>query len=122
MKKVIRLTESDLVNIVKRVINEQTKYGPVIPEKYKNYSVDISELPIDLKKNLGVGIKEPEDFMNRVQNLPIKLGGFYLETEGWKFPIFPVSYNKENFSISLEPFDDKKTMMVRWKKGIPYKK
>jgi hypothetical protein len=35
MKKVIRLTESDLVNIVKRVINEQTENGPVINKDTK---------------------------------------------------------------------------------------
>jgi hypothetical protein len=35
MKKIVRLTESDLVRIVKRVISEQTKDGPVIPKNTK---------------------------------------------------------------------------------------
>jgi hypothetical protein len=58
MKKVIKLTESDLVRIVKRVISEQTKDGPVaIP---KNAEINIDNSVIQDAKKMGISFKQNE--------------------------------------------------------------
>ena len=58
MKKIVRLTESDLVRIVKRVISEQTKDGPVaIP---KNAEIKIDDSVIQDAKKLGITFNQDE--------------------------------------------------------------
>ena len=47
MKKVIRLTESDLVRIVKRVISEQT--NQITPDKFNSLPITTTEIPCVLK-------------------------------------------------------------------------
>jgi hypothetical protein len=71
MKKVIKLTESDLVRIVKRVISEQTKDGPVVIPKNAEINIDSSVIQ-DAKKmgidfiifvsNMKTLIIHPEDY------------------------------------------------------------
>jgi hypothetical protein len=57
MKKIVRLTESDLTRIVRRVINENKKETIRIPRKY-------SEVIIELGKNV-----DPQDIIDSYNEL-----------------------------------------------------
>jgi hypothetical protein len=61
MKKIIKLTESDLIKIVKRVIKEQTEQGPVIP---KNSILKVDDKVINTFRKFKVDfeIEETELF------------------------------------------------------------
>jgi hypothetical protein len=112
MKKVIRLTESDLVNIVKRVINEQTEQGP-IPTEIKKIRISDDAMKY-LNTNFKANIKQEEDsktFMDKLNDSPIKIKTFMIPTEsGYSARIIPVSLEKQltnstTFKFSFEPFD-----------------
>ena len=115
MKKVIKLTESDLVKIVKRVIEEQiTDKGP-IPDEVEKIRISDDTLR-DLKSNFNLDLKQEEkreDFMSKLNNSPIKIKTFMIPTEsGYSARIYPVSFEKElnnstKFRLSFEPFDKK---------------
>ena len=109
MKKVIKLTESDLVRIVKRVISEQTKNGPVIP---KNSKLEIDNSVINDFKKMGIDFKKnetPDTFLKKLNNSNIGMNAFHIESEGYKFPIEPVfiKFPVENGSVrlSFEPLN-----------------
>ncbi len=113
MKKVIRLTESDLVNIVKRVIEEQiTDKGP-IPAEIKKIHIS-GDARNYLNNNFKVNLKQEEEsktFMDKLNDSPIKIKTFMIPTEsGYSARIFPVSMEKKltdstTFKFSFEPFD-----------------
>ena len=115
MKKVIKLTESDLVKIVKRVIEEQiTDKGP-IPAEVKKIRISDDTLR-DLKSNFKLDLKQEEkkeDFMSKLNKSSIKIKTFMIPTEsGYSARIYPVSFEKElnnstKFKFSFEPFDKK---------------
>ena len=117
MKKVIKLTESDLVKIVKRVIEEQiTDKGP-IPAEVKKIRISDDTLR-DLKSNFDPDLdlkqeEKREDFMYKLNNSSIKIKTFMIPTEsGNSARIYPVSFEKElnnstKFRFSFEPFDKK---------------
>jgi hypothetical protein len=113
MKKVIRLTESDLVRIIKRVISEQTKDGPVDPKKYSEYSIDVP------KNNLGIqpGVTDQKTFLDG-----FSLRAFNINAEGWEFPIVPGAYEIQKgntkYKLSFEPFDPRKTLLLKITKSI----
>ena len=113
MKKVIRLTESDLVRIVNRVISEQTNKGPVIPKKYSGYSIEVP------KNNLGIepGITDQKTFLDG-----FSLRALHINAEGWTFPIAPVAYELQKgntkYKLSFEPVDPRKTLLLRITKSI----
>ena len=109
MKKVIRLTESDLVRIVKRVISEQTKNGPVIP---KNAKLEIDNSVINDFKKMGIDFKKnetPDTFLEKLNKSNVGINAFHISAEGWKFPIQPVFVNipleNSNVRLSFEPFN-----------------
>ena len=115
MGKIIRLTESDLVNIVKRVIEEQiTDKGP-IPTEIKKIRIS-DDARNYLNNNFKVNLKQEEEsktFMDELNNSPIKIKikTFMIPTEsGYSVRIFPVSLEKKltdstTFRFSFEPFD-----------------
>jgi len=117
MKKVIKLTESDLVKIVKRVIEEQITDKGSIPAKVKK--INIPKETLDYLNNqfgLKTKLKQEEDsktFMDKLNNSPIKIKTFMIPTEsGYSARIYPVSFEKElntstKFRFSFEPFDKK---------------
>jgi len=113
MKKVVRLTESDLVKIVKRVISEQTDKGPVIPKKYSGYRIEVP------KNNLGIepGITDQKTFLDG-----FSLRALHINAEGWTFPIAPVAYELQKgntkYKLSFEPVDPRKTLLLRITKSI----
>lgn len=121
MKKIVRLTESDLVKIVKRVIEEQiTDKGPVL----KNDKISISD---DIRKKFGTirfnEIETPETFFYKLNKSNIGVNTFHIESEGYKFPIEPVFANvpfkSGNLRFSFEPFDKKNgKYMIRLVKNI----
>ena len=120
MKKVVRLTEEDLVRIVKRVVNEQlTNPKPSfikIPE----------DIPYDFRNNLGLKPNSTishNDFLSKLEKPKIGINAFHIKSDGWQFPIFPVYANFGNFRISFEPFNKEKGIyMLKWTKVIPFKK
>ena len=128
MKKVIKLTESDLVRIVKRVISEQTKDGPVIP---KNAKLEIDSSVINDFKKMGIEFKKsetPDTFLKKLNNSNIGINAFHIESDGYKFPIKPVfvkiplENNNGYVRLSFEPFNKERGVyMVRLVKPIPFK-
>lgn len=109
MKKVIKLTESDLIKIVKRVIAEQTKQGPVIP---KNSVLKVDDDVINHFRKFKVDFKKeetPEDFLEKLNKSNVGINAFHISAEGWKFPIQPVFVNipleNSNVRLSFEPFN-----------------
>jgi len=113
MKKVIRLTESDLVKIVKRVIEEQITDKGTIPSEIKKIHITGDTLSY-LNDNFKVNLKQQENsdtFMDKLNNSPIKIKTFMIPTEsGYSVRIFPVSLEKKltnstTFKFSFEPFD-----------------
>ena len=127
MKKIVRLTESDLVRIVKRVISEQTKDGPVIP---KNTKIEIDDSVIQDAKKLGISLKKSEDpvsFLNKLNQSKLAMNAFHIESEGYKFPIYKLKLDIPlpkglNVTLSCEPFNKAYGLnMCRVSKKIPFK-
>jgi hypothetical protein len=113
MKKVIKLTESDLVKIVKRVIEEQITDKGTIPSEIKKIHITGDTLSY-LNDKFKVNLKQQENsdtFMDKLNNSPIKIKTFMIPTEsGYSVRIFPVSLEKKltnstTFKFSFEPFD-----------------
>ena len=113
-KKIVRLKESDLIKLIKRVISEQTEKGPIIPEKYKSYKFQLPKNEFKLPE----GTMSSDDFLESLKNSPIGMNAFHIKSDGWEFPIYPVYANLGNFRVSFEPLDERKTMMVKWKKNF----
>jgi hypothetical protein len=112
MSKIIKLTESDLVKIVKRVIEEQTDRGPVIP---KNSILKVDEDVINHFRKFKVDFKKeetPEDFLGKLNKSNVGINAFHISAEGWKFPIQPVFVNipleNSNVRLSFEPFNQER--------------
>jgi hypothetical protein len=109
MKKVIKLTESDLIKIVKRVIAEQTEQGPIIP---KNSILKVDDKVINHFRKFNVDFKKeetPEDFLGKLNKSNVGINAFHITSEGWKFPIQPVFVNipleNSNIRLSFELFN-----------------
>jgi hypothetical protein len=126
MKKVIRLTESDLVKIVNKVIEEQkiTDKGPVIPKNTK-FKIDDNVVRDFKKFNVNFNKEEtPETFLQKLNKSNVGVNVFHLNMEGWTFPIAPfyVQFkpnNKLKLRFSTEPLGgDKGVTMVRLTKAF----
>lgn len=111
MKKIVRLTESDLVKIVKRVISEQTDKGPILPKEISKIQIDDNILT-QLNKNFKVDFKkeeQPKDFIDKLNKSNIGIQSFYIDSQGYKFPIQPVfvkiPIESGYLRFSFEPFD-----------------
>jgi hypothetical protein len=87
MKKIIRLTESDLTHIVKRVINENSKRDIFIELIKKNGWDEAAEY-VGGAKNLKklTGINDPMEFLNLFNDLNVDMGdngrGIFTNDEG----------------------------------------
>jgi hypothetical protein len=123
MKKVIRLTESDLVRIVKRVISEQTKNGPVVIAKNAEINIDSSVIQDAKKMGIDLLNKEtPKTFLEKVNKSNVGINAFHVKQD-YEFPIYPVYANIGNFRFSFEPFDKVNGQYrLKWTKSIPFKK
>ena len=120
MKKVIKLTESDLVKIVKRVIEEQiTDKGPIVK---KNDRIVVGD---DIKKQFNTinfnDIETPETFFDKLNKSKVGINAFHIESEGFKFPIEPVYANvpfkSGKLRFSFEPFNRQNgKYMIRFSK------
>jgi hypothetical protein len=123
MKKIINLTESDLVRIIKRVITEQTKDGPVaIP---KNAEINIDNNIIQDAKKMGINLlnkETPKTFLEKLNKSKVGINAFHVKQD-YEFPIYPVYANIGDFRFSFEPFDKVNGQYrLKWTKTIPYKK
>jgi uncharacterized FAD-dependent dehydrogenase len=87
VKKIIRLTESDLTHIVKRVINENSKRDIFIELIKKNGWDEAAEY-VGGAKNLKklTGINDPMEFLNLFNDLNVDMGdngrGIFTNDEG----------------------------------------
>jgi hypothetical protein len=96
MKKVIRLTESDLINIIERVIKESSEGLPILPDRLYNVrdfvdstaSIFTKDLPKLIGKRVGImnyGSEGPlEDYINDPVALCRRIGK---DTDGGYRPI-----------------------------------
>lgn len=120
MKKVIKLTESDLVKIVKRVIEEQiTDKGPIVK---KNDRIAVGD---EIRKKFNTikfdETETPETFFDKLNKSNVGVNAFYIESEGYKFPIEPVFVNvpfkSGKLRFSFEPFNrENGKYMIRFSK------
>ena len=96
MKKVIRLTEGDLIKLVKRVINERTSESKEDwwDENSKRFLKSIDDLQYEDWEGL---VKDPEDFEG-VYNSTNKQRGLYL--------LHTYSIDELEEFIELYTFDD----------------
>jgi hypothetical protein len=82
MKKIIRLTEDDLTNLVKRVINEDDNEKKNLIELLK--SDDISNIRLGLQLYKTLGIKIPKKTLN---NAKARIIPFMIDEYEWDFDI-----------------------------------
>ena len=115
MGKIIRLTESDLVKIIKRVIEEQTTdKEPIVPKTIMIPNNNPKGFPF----KSGIEVKA-NDFMSILNKSPVGINAFHIKSDGWEFPIYPVYGNIGNFRVSFEPFDKVNgKYMLRWTKSF----
>ena len=105
MKKIVKLTESDLTNIVKRVIRENTTKDSLI-DIIKNdgwgYAADLVGGDKNLKKLSG--IIEPIDFLNLYNELNVNMNddntrGILTNNEGDRVISISTSKNNKVFAL-----------------------
>lgn len=98
------------------VLNEQLNY--TTPKRIK-----IPEnIPYDFRKNLGLvpgSVISSDDFLSKLNNSKVGINAFHIESEGWKFPIYPAYIKYGNFRISGELLDKENgKLMLRFVKKI----
>jgi hypothetical protein len=74
---------------------------------------------------LGLGnlnLQKPNDFIKFLNNSPLKLNVYNINSEGYNFNIYPVSLTHNNFKISFEPLAPNKLLLVTFKKQFGSKK
>ena len=105
MKKIVKLTESDLTNIVKKVIRENTAKDSLI-DMIKNdgwgYAADLVGGDKNLKKLSG--IVEPIDYLNFFNNLNVDMNddntrGILTNNEGDRVISISTSKNNKVFAL-----------------------
>ena len=105
MKKIIKLTETDLTNIVKRIVRENTAKDSLI-DMIKNdgwgYAADLVGGDKNLKKLSG--IVEPIDYLNFFNNLNVDMNddntrGILTNNEGDRVISISTSKNNKVFAL-----------------------
>lgn len=105
----IVITESQLKKIIieQEVSDFQDYFDELIKKKAK-FKMDVKIPEI----NLGKGIISVGDFMAEIKKLPFKITSFYINSEGYNFPIVPASftlkYGDKSITLSTEPFNTEK--------------
>ena len=114
----IIITESQLKKIIleQESSDFQDYFDKLKGEKIK-METNIPEI------NLYKGIISVDDFMSEINKLPFKVTSFYINSEGYNFPIVPVSFTLERggktISLSTEPFNtDKGFTMLKLTKSL----
>jgi len=114
MKKVIRLTESDLVKIVNKVIEEQkiTDNKPVIPQNAK-ITIDDEALKQLNGNQSKINFKKyeaPKTFLDKLNASKIAFNAFHIPSEGYNIAVLKTVVNlpigdDTNIALSCEPFN-----------------
>ena len=112
------ITESQL----KKIILEQESsdfqdYFNKLKGKEIKMDTNIPEI------NLYKGSISVDDFISKINKSPFKVTSFYINSEGYNFPIVPVSFTLErgnnSISLSTEPFNtDKGFTMLKLTKSL----
>jgi len=105
MKKIVKLTESDLTNIVKRIIRENTAKDSLI-DMIKNDGWGYASELVGGDKNLKKlsGIVEPIDYLNFFNNLNVDMNddntrGILTNNEGDRVISISTSKNNKVFAL-----------------------
>lgn len=107
-----------------KIIITKNQFSELVLNEQLNYttpkSIKIPEnIPYDFRKNLGLvsgSVMSYDDFMD---NIKVGINAFHIESEGWKFPIYPAFITYKNFRISGEPVDrENGKFMLRFVKKI----
>jgi hypothetical protein len=103
----IVITESQLKKIIaeQKVLSFQDYFDELVEKKTKlKMDTSIPEI------NLGKGIIPVGDFMSKIKNSPFKITSFYVNSEGFNFPVVPASFTLEgegkSITLSAEPFNN----------------
>jgi hypothetical protein len=86
MKRIVRLTESDLARIVRRVINEQAPTLPKVPNlEFPNYTFLFSYDPSDDSIICRGYIKNPRSVLKQLDSPVVKGSDYIMRTSlhGW---------------------------------------
>jgi hypothetical protein len=103
------ITESQFKKIIaeQKVLDFQDYFDELMNEKVK-FKMD-DNIP---EINLGKGIIPVGDFMLKIKNSPFKITSFYINSEGYNFPVVPASFTLEHdnksITLSAEPFNTEK--------------
>jgi hypothetical protein len=97
MKKIIRLTESDLVRLVKRVISEQSPYVPGMGPK--------TTTPVGVNPTNKPSIKDTDEFATQAEKeVNKKEFTDFIKQQSYAFPKYR-RYGDDLFRITFEPYD-----------------
>ena len=105
MKKIVRLTESDLARIVKRVINEGNDDTIKIPKKFKALRMEIGDesTPSEIKKLWNKYVLP--DTMGDTPKLSSFEDGKFVNADGKSLPVSAI-LDELNYAFSDEEDED----------------
>jgi hypothetical protein len=111
----IILTESQLAKLVNEQLTQPETELTNYLEKFEkiNLTGDTEDLGLS-------NFTTPEDFVKKIKELPLQVSSFRIDSEGFNFPIYKVSFNGEigNYEVSLghEPLSPYKFVTASIKK------
>jgi hypothetical protein len=122
MKRIVRLTESDLARIVRRVINEQAPTLPKVPNlEFPNYTFIFSYDASDDSIICRGYIKNPRSVLKQLDS-PVNMGSDYImknSLQGWGMQS---QFNGTIGRKIKETLDNLLMQIVEYKKSTPTQK
>ena len=105
MSRLVRLTESDLVRIVKRVIREGEEKTIDIPKRFRHLRNEVGETatPNEIKKMWNQEVRP--DTMGDAPRLTSFEDGKFVNAKGKSFPVSAI-LDEINYALSGEEDDD----------------
>ena len=105
MKKVVRLSEQDLVRLVKRVINEEKDKTIKIPKRFKSLRSELGDesTPSEIKKYWNKYVHP--DTMGDTPKLDSFEDGKFVNAKGKSLPVSAI-LDDLNYAFSDEEEDD----------------
>ena len=118
MKRIVRLTESDLARIVRRVINEQNNEPPKVQVEFSNYKMTFRYYPMDnsiictgLIKNPYKPLKQQDQSNTYGSDVVMKY-----TLKGWGMQS---QFNTEIGRTIIEKINELKSQIVEYRKKNP---
>ena len=108
--------------LTEQLTNGNLGTGNTLGNLIKSYD-DIKITGDTMELGLGnLNLQKPNDFIKFLNNSPLKLNVYNINSEGYNFNIYPVSLTHNNFKISFEPLAPNKLLLVTFKKQFGSKK